>query len=128
MSAVVQASPDANANSEETASRPAVDEAMVAELRAQVAQLSKRVTSRMPAAHSIKTNAPLEATANREAVIDHYEAIIADLRAQLADMRAQLADARKQRAAWHAAFSGRLMKLLQAATARAEQRKDLTNN
>jgi hypothetical protein len=70
MSAIVQASPDANANSEETASRPAVDEAMVAELRAQVAQLSERVTSRMPAAHSIKTNAPLEATANREAVID----------------------------------------------------------
>ena len=84
------------------------------------------MTSRMAAAHSIKTNAPLEATANCEAVIDHYEAIIADLRAQLADMRAQLADARKQRAAWHAAFSGRLMKLLQAATARAEQRKDLT--
>ena len=79
------------------------------------------VTSRMSAAHSIKTNAPLELTANREAVIDHYEAIIADL-------RAQLADARRQRAAWHAAFSGRLMKLLQAATARAEQRKDLTNN
>ena len=106
---------------------------MVGELRAQVAQLSKRVTSRMAAAHSIKTNAPLEATANREAVIDHYEAIIADLRAQLADLRAQLVDlraqlveARKQRAAWHAAFSGRLMKLLQAATARAEQRKDLT--
>ena len=79
------------------------------------------VTSRMSAAHSIKTNAPLEATANREAVIDHYEAIIGDL-------RAQLADARKQRAAWHAGFSGRLMKLLQAATARAEQQKDLTNN
>ena len=58
---------------------------MVAELRAQVAQLSERVTSRMPAAHSIKTNTRLEATANREAVIDHYEAIIADLRAQLAD-------------------------------------------
>jgi hypothetical protein len=83
------------------------------------------VTSRMSAAHSIKTNAPLEATANREAVIDHYELIIATLRAQLADMRAQLVDARKQRAAWHAAFSGRLMKLLQAAPARAEQRKDL---
>ena len=99
---------------------------MVAELRAQVAQLSERVvTSRMSAAHSI---APLEATANREAVIDHYEAIIADLRAQLADLRAQLVEARKQRAAWHAAFSGRLMKLLQAATARAEQQKDLTNN
>ena len=96
MSAIVQAIPDANANSEETASRPAVDEAMVAELRAQVAQLSERVvTSRMPAAHPIKTNAPLELTANREAVIDHYEAIIADLRAQLADMQAQLARARE---------------------------------
>ena len=107
--------------------RPAVDEAMVAKLRAQVAQLSERVvTSRMHAAHSSKTDAPLELTANREAVIDHYEAIIADLRAQLADMQAQLARAREQRAAWHGAFSSRLTKLLQAATARAEQRKDLT--
>ena len=79
----------------------------------------------MSAAHSLKTKAPLEATANREAVIDHYELIIATLQAQLADMRAQLVDARKQRAAWHAAFSGRLMKLLQAAPARAEQRRDL---
>jgi hypothetical protein len=52
------------------------------------------VTSRMSAAHSLKTKAPLEATANREAVIDHYEAIIATLRAQLADMRAQLAATR----------------------------------
>ena len=69
------------------------------------------VTSRMSAAHSLKTKAPLEATANREAVIDHYELIIATLRAQLADMRAQLADARKQRAAWHAAFGSRLTKL-----------------
>ena len=43
MSAIVQAIPDANANSEETSSRPAVDEAMVAELRAQIAQLSERV-------------------------------------------------------------------------------------
>jgi primosomal protein N' len=84
------------------------------------------MTGRMSAAHSIKTNAKPELTANREAVIDHYELIIATLRAQLADMRAQLVDARKQRAAWHAAFSGRLMKLLQAAAARAEQRKDLT--
>jgi hypothetical protein len=75
----------------------------------------------MSATHSIKTNAPLEATANREAVIDHYELIIATLQAQLADMRAQLADARKQRAVWHATFGSRLMKLLQAATARAEQ-------
>ena len=65
----------------------------------------------MSAAHSIKTNAPLEANANREAVIDHYELIIATLRAQLADMRAQLADARKQRAAWHDAFGSRLTKL-----------------
>ena len=100
---------------------------MVAKLRVQVAQLSERVvTSRMHAAHSSKTDAPLELTANREAVIDHYEAIIADLRAQLAEMQAQLARAREQRAAWHGAFSSRLMKLLQAATARAEQRKDLT--
>ena len=58
----------------------------------------------MSAAHSIKTNAQPELTANREAVIDHYELIIATL-------RAQLADARKQRAAWHAAFGSRLMKL-----------------
>jgi hypothetical protein len=48
----------------------------------------------MSAAHSIKTNAKPELTANREAVIDHYEAIIATLRAQLADMRAQLAATR----------------------------------
>jgi hypothetical protein len=69
------------------------------------------VTSRMSAAHSLKTKAPLEATANREAVIDHYELIIATLQAQLADMRAQLVDARKQRAAWHAALGRRLMKV-----------------
>ena len=48
MSAIVQATPDANANSEETASRPAVDalaidEAMVAALTAQVAELNERV-------------------------------------------------------------------------------------
>ena len=49
MSAIVQAIPDANANSEETASRPAdvdalaINEAMVAELTAQVAQLNERV-------------------------------------------------------------------------------------
>jgi DNA-binding ferritin-like protein len=42
MSAIVQAIPNASANSEETASRPTV-EAMVAELTAQVAQLSERV-------------------------------------------------------------------------------------
>jgi hypothetical protein len=65
----------------------------------------------MSAAHSIKTSAQPELTANREAVIDHYELIIATLRAQLADMRAQLADARKQRAAWHVAFGNRLTKL-----------------
>jgi flagellar biosynthesis chaperone FliJ len=82
------------------------------------------VTSRMSAAHSIKTNAPLEANANREAVIDHYELIIAKLRAQLADMRAQLADARKQRAACR--LRQQAYETLQAATARAEQRKDLT--
>ena len=55
------------------------------------------VTSRMSAAHSLKTKAPLEATANREAVIDHYELIIATLQAHLADMRAQLVDARVAR-------------------------------
>jgi hypothetical protein len=65
----------------------------------------------MSAAHSIKTNAQPELTANREAVIDHYELIIVTLRAQLADMRAQLADARKQRAAWHVTFGSRLTKL-----------------
>jgi hypothetical protein len=47
MSAIVQAIPKANANSEETASRTAVvdahNEAMVAELTAQIAQLSERV-------------------------------------------------------------------------------------
>jgi hypothetical protein len=47
MSSIVQAIPNANANSEETASRPAVvdahNEAMVAELTAQTAQLSERV-------------------------------------------------------------------------------------
>jgi hypothetical protein len=72
----------------------------------------------MSAAHSIKTNAKPELTANREAVIDHYEAIIATLRAQLAATR-------EQRATWHAAFASRLVKLLQAVTARAEQQKDL---
>ena len=76
------------------------------------------VTSQMSAAHSIKTNAPLEATANREAVIDHYELIIATLRAQLADMRAQLANAGVQRAAWHTGFSSRLVKLCKPAAAR----------
>jgi len=81
----------------------------------------------MSAAHSLKTKAPLEATANREAVIDHYELIIATLRAQLADMRAQLVDARKQRAAWHAAFSGRLMKLLQAARPERSNEKTWPN-
>jgi hypothetical protein len=35
----------------------------------------------MSAAHSLQTKAPLEATANREAVIDHYELIIATLQA-----------------------------------------------
>ena len=83
------------------------------------------MTGRMSAAHSIKTNAKPELTANREAVIDHYEAIIATLRAQLADMRAQLAATREQRATWHAAFASRLVRLLQAVTARAEQQKDL---
>ena len=49
MSAIVQAIPDANANSEETASRPAdvdalaINEAMVAALTAQVAELNERV-------------------------------------------------------------------------------------
>jgi hypothetical protein len=49
MSAIVQATPDANANSEETASRPAdvdalaINEAMVAALTAQVAELNERV-------------------------------------------------------------------------------------
>jgi hypothetical protein len=47
MSAIVQAIPNANANSEETASTPAGcdadNEAMVAELMAQVARLSERV-------------------------------------------------------------------------------------
>ena len=47
MSAIVPADPNANTNSEETASRPAVvdahNEAMVAELRAQIAQLNERV-------------------------------------------------------------------------------------
>ena len=47
MSAIVPANPNANTNSEETASRPAVvdahNEAMVAELRAQIAQLNERV-------------------------------------------------------------------------------------
>jgi hypothetical protein len=47
VSAIVPANPNANTNSEETASRPAVvdahNEAMVAELRAQIAQLNERV-------------------------------------------------------------------------------------
>jgi hypothetical protein len=47
MSAIVPADPNANTNSEETASRPAVvdahNEAMIAELRAQIAQLKGRV-------------------------------------------------------------------------------------
>jgi hypothetical protein len=47
MPANIQAIPNANANSEETASRPVVldadNEAMVAELTAQIAQLSERV-------------------------------------------------------------------------------------
>ena len=76
--------------------------------------------------HFIKTNAQRKATAKREAVIAHYDTIIATLQAHLADLRAQLARAREQRAVWHAAFGSRPMKLLQAATARAAQRKDLT--
>jgi hypothetical protein len=49
MSSIVQAIPNANANSEETASRPAdvdalaINEAMVAALTAQVAELNERV-------------------------------------------------------------------------------------
>jgi hypothetical protein len=72
----------------------------------------------MFAAHSIKNNPPLEATANRKAVIDHYELIIATLQAQLAEMRAQLANAGAQRATWHAGFSSRLMKLCKPRPAR----------